>query len=258
MQLLAEYNQLQAQAAQLLQTRIAQLQAEAAQLTAMYQAQMAQQAQVAQMLQPEAGQQQQPSASPRSPNSLQRVRRNRLPRVGRNEPEAAQQAPEMADGRHNVGIQQVVETQRPAALREGDPANPQHWVDAAAGRRPGKPSAGAAAGRRWGNGPTGNRPHRAARPRLRGAESVRDMQEVHAAFGGAAKAAGPNPSSRPASARGHRRPRPRRDCTNRSGHRQEGRLESTADTVGTRDLTHNRDWPDDVTLTAAYGCGRKA
>ena len=124
----------------------------------------------------------------------------------------------MAEGRHNVGIHQVVETQRPAALREGDPENAQHWVDAAAGQTPGQTQAAAA--KPWGNGPTGNRPHRAARPGDSGNLSVRDMQEVHAAFAGRPPA---EPSS-PAGARDTAVAAEKGLHKTESGHRAEGRL----------------------------------
>ena len=104
-QLLAEYNQLQAQAAQLLQTRIAQLQAETARLSAMYQAQMAQQAQVNQMLQPEAGQQQQPA-----PDAAQRQPAEGTPeQVAEGNPEQA------TENLHHVGKHPIIQTEQPEA-----------------------------------------------------------------------------------------------------------------------------------------------
>jgi hypothetical protein len=161
-----------------LRNQVAQLQAQ--------QAQLEQQLQVAQQLQPEVAQQQAEAAEAQTGAAQQQPE---------GAPERAEGAPEMADGRHNVGIHQVVETQRPAALREGDPENPQHWVDAAAGQTPGQTQAAAAEA--VGQRPDGQQTAPGGAARDSGNLSVRDMQEVHAAFAGRPPA---EPSS-PAGAR---------------------------------------------------------
>jgi hypothetical protein len=189
MQLLAEYNQLQAQAAQLLQTRIAQLQAEAAQLTAMYQAQMAQQAQVAQMLQPEAGQQQQPQREPEVAQQPAEGAPQQVAEGGQEEPEAAQQAPENL---HYVGKHRVVET--PETFQPGaDPADPKNWVDVASGNAPVQPLPQVAGQQEGLDQGTEAGESAAGEPRTGNGQaelSPADMQNMHAAFGGVAKAQG--------------------------------------------------------------------
>ncbi|WP_405068789.1 hypothetical protein OG558_02730 [Kribbella sp. NBC_01510] len=184
-----------------LRNQVAQLQAQ--------QAQLEQQLQVAQQLQPEVAQQQpeaaeaqtgaaqqQPEGAPeRAEGAPERAEgAQRQPEVV--QPRAgAQQQPEMTEGQHDVGIHQVVETQRPAARQEGDPENAQHWVDAAAGQTPGQPAAAAAEA--VGQRPDGQQTAPGGAARNSGNLSVRDMQEVHAAFAGRPPA---EPSS-PAGAR---------------------------------------------------------